>query len=51
MDIMFKSTRGDKNYVTASQANVQGNANEGGLFEPETLPTINFPLAKITEKS
>ena len=51
MDIMFKSTRGDKNYVTASQAIVQGIANDGGLFVPETIPTIDFPLEKITEMS
>ena len=42
MNIMFKSTRGDKNYVTASQAIVQGIANDGGLFVPETIPTIDF---------
>ena len=51
MDIMFKSTRGDKNYVTASQAIVHGIANDGGLFVPETIPTIDFPLEKITEMS
>ena len=51
MNIMFKSTRGDKNYVTASQAIVQGIANDGGLFVPETIPTIDFPLEKITEMS
>ena len=47
MDIMFKSTRGDKNYVTASQAIVQGIANDGGLFVPETIPTIDFPLERL----
>ena len=49
MDIMFKSTRGDKNYVTASQAIVKGIAEDGGLYVPETMPAIDFPLEKITE--
>ena len=51
LTLNIKSTRGDKNYVTASQAIVQGIANDGGLFVPETIPTIDFPLEKITEMS
>ena len=48
MNIMFKSTRGDKNYVTASQAIVKGIADDGGLFVPETIPAIDFKLEDIT---
>lgn len=48
MDIMFKSTRGDKNYVTASQAIVKGIADDGGLYVPETIPAIDFNLEDIT---
>lgn len=51
MNIMFKSTRGDENYVTASQAIVKGIADDGGLYVPETLPVIDFPLEKITDWS
>ena len=51
MDIMFKSTRGDKNYVTASQAIVKGIADDGGLFVPEVIPKIDFDLGKITAYS
>ncbi|MBR6400896.1 MAG: threonine synthase [Firmicutes bacterium] len=51
MDIMFKSTRGDKNYVTASQAIVKGIADDGGLFVPEVIPKIDFDLGKITSYS
>lgn len=51
MDIMFKSTRGDKNLVTASQAIVKGIADDGGLYVPETMPTIDFPLEDITKYS
>lgn len=51
MNIMFKSTRGDKNPVTASQAIVKGIAEDGGLYVPETMPKIDFPLEAITEYS
>ena len=51
MDIMFKSTRGDKNLVTASQAIVKGIADDGGLYVPETIPSIDFPLEDITKYS
>lgn len=49
MNIMFKSTRGDKNLVTASQAIVKGIADDGGLYVPETMPSIDFPLEDITK--
>lgn len=49
MNIMFKSTRGDKNLVTASQAIVKGIADDGGLYVPETMPKMDFPLEAITE--
>lgn len=51
MDIQFKSTRGDKNYVTASQAIVKGIADDGGLFVPSTMPKIDFDLSDITKYS
>lgn len=47
MDIMFKSTRGDKNYLTASQAIVKGIADDGGLFVPDKMPKIDFDLKEI----
>lgn len=51
MSIKFKSTRGDKNYVTASQAIVKGIATDGGLFVPEVLPKIDFKLEDIVNYS
>lgn len=48
-NIMYLSTRGDKNHVTASQAIVKGIAEDGGLYVPEEIPTLDFPLEKITE--
>ncbi len=44
MDIMFKSTRGDRAKVTASQAIVKGIAEDGGLYVPESIPKIDFSL-------
>lgn len=44
MNIQFMSTRGDKNYITASQAIVKGIADDGGLFVPATMPKIDFDL-------
>ena len=49
MDIMFKSTRGDKNYVTASQAIVKGIADDGGLYtitKPEQLAAFRSLCAE-----
>ena len=49
MNIMFKSTRGDNTLVTASQAIVKGIADDGGLYVPESIPSIDFPLEDITK--
>lgn len=49
MNIMFKSTRGDKTLVTASHAIVKGIADDGGLYVPESIPAIDFPLEAITD--
>ena len=47
MNIMYKSTRGDKNYLTASQAIVKGIADDGGLYVPDRIPEIDFQLSDI----
>lgn len=41
MEILYKSTRGDKQLVTASEAILQGLAKDGGLFVPERLPALD----------
>ena len=51
MSIKFKSTRGDKNYVSASMAIVNGIAPDGGLYVPEDIPKIDFKLEEITQYS
>lgn len=41
MDIFYRSTRGNEKRVTASQAILQGLAEDGGLFVPEQLPVFD----------
>lgn len=47
MSIKFKSSRGDKLLVSASQAIIKGIAADGGLFVPEAIPKIDFKLEDI----
>ncbi|MBE5929022.1 MAG: threonine synthase [Lachnospiraceae bacterium] len=47
MDIMYKSTRGGADCVTASQAVLKGLADNGGLFVPETVPKLGVDLAEL----
>ncbi len=44
MALLYKSTRGDKNYITASQAVLKGIADDGGLYVPCSIPKIGFGL-------
>ena len=49
MTLKFKSTRGNKNLITASQAIVKGISEDGGLYVPCEIPKIDFELKKILE--
>ena len=51
MSVQFKSTRGDKTLITASQAIVKGISGDGGLYVPCAIPKIDFELKKILEMS
>jgi threonine synthase len=51
---MYKSTRGSAEAVTASKAILKGIAEDGGLYVPDYIPTIDFnidELAKLDYKS
>lgn len=50
MDIMYKSTRGDKELYTASKAVIQGLANDGGLFIPTQIPKLECTLEDLKGK-
>lgn len=51
---MYKSTRGSAKTVTASNAILKGIAEDGGLYVPDNIPTIDFnidELAKLDYKA
>ena len=51
MDIMYKSTRGNGNEVTASQAIIKGLADDGGLYVPINIPGLPVSLSELAGKS
>lgn len=51
MSIMYRSTRSNSEKVTASQAILQGLADDGGLFVPDSIPALNVPLEKLADMS
>lgn len=48
MDIFYRSTRGNEKRVTASQAILQGLAEDGGLFVPERIPSFDRTLQEFS---
>lgn len=48
MQIIYKSTRNASETATASQAILKGLANEGGLFVPETIPSLDVSLEELS---
>ena len=51
MDLLYKSTRNENEKVTASQAILQGLANDGGLFAPESIPALGVSLDELANMS
>ncbi len=49
MELLYKSTRGGEEKVTASQAILKGLARDGGLFVPEKIPTLTVNLEEWKE--
>ncbi len=47
MSIMYKSTRSNGDKVTASQAILKGLAEDGGLFVPDSIPTLDVELEAL----
>ena len=44
MGILYRSTRGNAETVTASQAILKGLADDGGLFVPERIPALDVDM-------
>lgn len=49
MSVLYKSTRSNGEKVTASQAILKGLADDGGLFVPEHIPTLEVDLQQLPE--
>lgn len=51
MEVLYKSTRGDGCTVTASQAILKGLADDGGLFVPLEIPSLEVPVSELAKMS
>ncbi|MDD2972210.1 MAG: threonine synthase [Lachnospiraceae bacterium] len=51
MEILYKSTRSDSKKVKASEAILKGLAEDGGLFMPETIPSLDKSLEELSSMS
>ena len=51
MELMYQSTRDGKQEVTASKAILQGLAEDGGLFMPVQIPTLDVSLEELKDMS
>lgn len=51
MNLIYKSTRNDNEKATASEAILKGLANEGGLFAPSEIPTLDISIEELSKMS
>ena len=49
MEVLYKSTRGNGETVTASQAILKGLSDDGGLFVPVSIPKLPVSLGELKE--
>ena len=49
MQVLYKSTRGKEETVTASMAILKGLSEDGGLFVPVTIPRLDVPVEKLAQ--
>ncbi|MBR3242475.1 MAG: threonine synthase [Lachnospiraceae bacterium] len=49
MEIRYKSTRGNGETITASEAILKGLADDGGLFVPTAVPSLECDLASLAD--
>ncbi len=47
MELLYRSTRGEKKAYTASEAVLQGLAKDGGLFVPDQIPMLQRPISEF----
>ncbi len=51
MELLFSSTRNKNEKVTASQAILKGLAEDGGLFVPDSIPSLDVSLDELAAMS
>lgn len=51
MQVLYKSTRGSKEEVTASMAILKGLSDDGGLFVPNQIPHLDVSMEKLLPMS
>lgn len=49
MELFYQSTRGGVQNLTASQAILQGLAEDGGLFMPEQIPALDMSIEALSQ--
>lgn len=49
MQVLYQSTRGKGEPVTASQAILKGLSDDGGLFVPTSIPKLDVPMEKLSK--
>ena len=51
MTLLYQSTRDEKNTLTASQAILQGLAQDGGLYTPTHFPQVDLDFDQLKDAS
>ena len=51
MEVLYSSTRNAEKKVTASQAILKGLSEDGGLFVPDHIPELEFPIHELAGKT
>lgn len=51
MQVLYQSTRGKEEKVTASMAILKGLSEDGGLFVPTSIPKLDVPMEKLAQMS
>ena len=49
MEVWYRSTRDPRKRVTASEAILKGISEDGGLFVPESVPSLEIPMDRLAE--
>ncbi|HIS25467.1 MAG TPA: threonine synthase [Candidatus Pullilachnospira intestinigallinarum] len=51
MEVLYRSTRGNGDTVTASRAILKGLSEDGGLYVPTRIPSLDIPVEELADMS